>query len=311
MSKEMVTAGVVGLVLLVVAFYLFIPLNRATGNLYQFFVNGCKEGNSYFAKTYAGVATLSQTRQAAAVQYDTTNDVFGGRGKKLTNNSGGCQRPAFTLTELNLPASVPDQGATAGPQPYQTIIVYNEQGDQVANMVVNYTGDSETATADPLVAPGAANLIVADGYRWYQPADLLGDFIGVIRVLVSLSPIIVVAGFLTLASIGLIKYGMGTGQGGLSGAISGAVGSLILNIVVMYLSPIGMSAVVEAGATTQTGALAVNEEFSGIQRLLFSVIPLIMIATVIGSPVLAGGLQYGGWGGKMKGMMGGNRAMAV
>ena len=285
MSKEMVTAGVVGLVLLVVAFYLFIPLNRATGNLYQFFVNGCKEGNSYFGKVYVGTDTLSQTRTVAQIQYDTTNDIFGGRGVKLTNSSGGCGYPARTAAQTGLTGD--------------TIVLYNEQADQVATV---------TASSGALAAASLSN---SDGYRWYQPADLLGDFIGVIRVLVSLSPIIVVAGFLTLASIGLIKYGMGTGQGGLSGAISGAVGSLILNIVVMYLSPIGMSAVVEAGATTQTGALAVNEEFSGIQRLLFSVIPLIMIATVIGSPVLAGGLQYGGWGGKMKGMMGGNRAMAV
>ena len=140
-------------------------------------------------------------------------------------------------------------------------------------------------------------------YNWYQPDDLLGDFIGIIKTLISLSPVIVTAGFLGLAGAGLVQYGMGVGSGGISGAIGGAVMALVINIVIMYLAPIGMSAVVEAGTYTQTGALAVNAEFSGVQRLLFAVIPLIMVAVIIGSNALAGGSQFGMMKGKSGGSM--------
>ena len=141
----------------------------------------------------------------------------------------------------------------------------------------------------------------------YEPADLLGDFIGIIRTLVSLAPVLAIAGFLVMAGIGLVKYGMGVGSGGIGNAVGVAVMTLIINIVVMYLSPIGMDAVVTAGQTTQTGALAVNQEFKGVSRLLFSVIPLVMVATIIGSNLIGGAVQTGLAGKVMGGMKGGRR----
>ena len=284
MQKEMVVAAVVGLILLVVSFNLFIPLNRATGNLYQFFVNGCKEGNSYFGKVYVGVTEFSGTASVANLQYDTNDDVFGGSGTRIVQSGTSCQYPALAASATGL------TGATAS--------LYNEQGDQVASL----SGLTSGAILQGTLTSGT--------YVWYEPADLLGDFVGIIRTLVSLSPVIITAGFLALAGVGLVRYGMGVGSGGIGGAIGGAVAALILNIIVMFLSPIGMQAVVDAGQTTQTGALAVNQEFSGVQRLLFSVIPLIMVATVIGSNLVAGGIQYG-FMGKMKAGMGGGRMMGV
>ena len=103
-----------------------------------------------------------------------------------------------------------------------------------------------------------------------------------------MAPVLVTAGFLALAGIGLVRYGMGVGSGGIGNAVGVAVMTLIINIVVMYLAPIGMDAVVTAGQSTQTGALAVNQEFRGVSRLLFSVIPLVMVATIIGSNLIGG-----------------------
>ena len=284
MQKEMVVAAVVGLILLVVSFNLFIPLNRATGNLYQFFVDSCKEGNSYFAKAYVGVTELSGTTTEARYQYDTNDDIFGGSGVNITYSGRNCQVAATTGAGSNVAT-----GAAT---------LYNEQGDQI--------GTATIATAGTI----PATTLTTGTYTAYKPADLLGDFVGIIRTLVSLSPVIITAGFLALAGVGLVRYGMGVGSGGIGGAIGGAVAALILNIIVMFLSPIGMQAVVDAGQTTQTGALAVNQEFSGVQRLLFSVIPLIMVATVIGSNLVAGGIQYG-FMGKMKRGMGGGGMMGV
>ena len=55
MRKEMVIAAVIGMLLLVVSFNLFVPLNRATGNLYNFFQNSCQSGNSRFQKVFVGI----------------------------------------------------------------------------------------------------------------------------------------------------------------------------------------------------------------------------------------------------------------
>ena len=55
MQKEMIIAAVIGMLLIVVSFNLFVPLNRATANLYQYFVDSCQDGNNRFAKAFVGV----------------------------------------------------------------------------------------------------------------------------------------------------------------------------------------------------------------------------------------------------------------
>ena len=277
MRKEMVIAAVIGMLLLVVSFNLFVPLNRATGNLYNFFQNSCQSGNSRFQKVFVGITTdFSTTASTAANQYKVSDEIFGGPGQRLTVAAGECTYAALTAAQTG--------------QTTASLNLYNELGEHV------------TTVASSSGALAAADLPAGD-FNWYQPDDLLGDFIGIIKTLISLSPVIVTAGFLGLAGAGLVQYGMGVGSGGISGAIGGAVMALVINIVIMYLAPIGMSAVVEAGTYTQTGALAVNAEFSGVQRLLFAVIPLIMVAVIIGSNALAGGSQFGMMKGKSGGSM--------
>ena len=279
--KEMVIAAVIGMLLLVVSFSLFVPLNRATGNLYNFFQNSCQEGNSRFQKVFVGITgDFSSTGSLAANEYKVSDEIFGGAGTRLTASGSNCQFAQFLVDAVNAP--------TAG------VNLYNELGEHLLS-----TG----TLATPGTIPAQADL---GDFEWYEPDEILGDFIGIIKTLISLSPVIVTAGFLALAGAGLIQYGMGVGSGGISGAIGGAVMALVINIVIMYLAPIGMSAVIEAGTYTQTGALAVNAEFSGVQRLLFAVIPLIMVAVIIGSNALAGGSQFG----VMKGNKGGSMMSA-
>ena len=288
----MIVAAVIGMLLVVVAFALFIPLNRATGNLYNFFQDSCQDRNSRFNKVFIGVSELSTTN--AAHQYDTSNDVFGGAGKSVTASGNNCQRPAFSLAELGLEATAPATTVTGtGTETYRSFSVYNEFSETVGNIVITVTGNSSSGSPDTVNPAGGDAANLGDGYKWYKPSEILGDFIGICRTLISLSPVIVVAGFLTLAGTGLVRYGMGVGSGGIAGAISAGVIALVINIAVMYLAPIGINSVVKAGQYTQTGALAVNQEFGDVQRLLFAVIPLIMIAVIIGSNALAGGLQFG------------------
>ena len=103
--------------------------------------------------------------------------------------------------------------------------LYNERGDQVG--VSSAIGASNAIAAETLGA----------GYLWYDVPQLLGDFQGIIRTLVSLMVILVVAGFLAQAGVGLTQYGMGKTAGGLASAVGGAVMSLVVSIVVMYLTP--------------------------------------------------------------------------
>ena len=93
MQKEMIIAAVVGMLLIVVSFNLFIPLNRATGNLYQYFVNGCQDGNTRFGKIFIGVTDLSTTASIRAGEFDTDDEIFGGPGRKVSLVSGECKTP--------------------------------------------------------------------------------------------------------------------------------------------------------------------------------------------------------------------------
>ena len=264
MRKEMVIAAVVGMLMLVISFNLYVPLNNATDNLFRFFTVSCQDGNTRFAKAYIGVTSLSADPGTAVLQYNTTTETFGGPGTRINRLAGSttCQIPAITYT---IAAN-------------DTLALYSERGDQIASKT--YT---EAATST-----GAIDLSTSI-YSWYVPDDSLGDFIGIIKTLISLSPVIVTAGFLALAGKGLVQYGMGVGTGGLADAIGASVMTLVVNIVVMYLAPIGMDAVVNAAAVTQSGAQGVNQEFKGVQGLLFAVIPLIMVAVIIGSNLIAGG----------------------
>ena len=268
MNKEMIVAAVIGMLLVVVAFALFIPLNRATGNLYNFFQDSCQDRNSRFNKVFVGVTAFPSP--AGTSHYNTSTDVFSGPGTTLTGTGNKCNFP--TIAVANGTGSASATSAT----------LYNEFGEQIA-----------TIASSGMSSGAVTGVALGSGYQWYKPSEILGDFIGICRTLISLSPVIVVAGFLTLAGTGLVRYGMGVGSGGIAGAISAGVIALVINIAVMYLAPIGINSVVKAGQYTQTGALAVNQEFGDVQRLLFAVIPLIMIAVIIGSNALAGGLQFG------------------
>ena len=303
--KEMVIAAVIGMLLLVVSFSLFVPLNRATGNLYNFFQNSCQEGNSRFQKVFVGITgDFNASAATAANEYKVSDEIFGGAGSRLIDSSGECATSGAIAI-----ATVPEVsvGAQTAGDPYTqaTLQLYNELGENIGTHVIGGTSASTVAVIPAVSSIAAAITLNTGDFNWYEPDDILGDFIGIIKTLISLSPVIVTAGFLALAGAGLIQYGMGVGSGGISGAIGGAVMALVINIVIMYLAPIGMSAVIEAGTYTQTGALAVNAEFSGVQRLLFAVIPLIMVAVIIGSNALAGGSQFG----VMKGNKGGGGSM--
>ena len=263
MNQRMILAAVVGTVMLIISFNLFGPLNNAQDNLYRYFVDGCSDGSSRFSRVYLGVTGAATA--PSSMEYNTTTGIFGGSGAGLSNTTGSCVSTAITTTAAAAVAGSP---------------LYNERGDQV--------GVSS--------AIGASNAIAAEtlgvGYLWYDVPQLLGDFQGIIRTLVSLMVILVVAGFLAQAGVGLTQYGMGKTAGGLASAVGGAVMSLVVSIVVMYLTPIAIDSLLDAGTITQTGQYAVNQEFKGILRFLFAVTPLIMIAAVMAPQAVGGYMAY-------------------
>ena len=222
MRKEMVIAAVIGMLLLVVSFNLFVPLNRATGNLYNFFQNSCQSGNSRFQKVFVGITgDFSATGSTAANEYKVSDEIFGGAGTRLVDVSGECENSgAMAIATVPGLAAASQVGGTA--YTLKTLQLYNELGENIGTYPIVKTA-AGTPAAIPAVSSVAANAIKLNtsDFNWYQPDDLLGDFIGIIKTLISLSPVIVTAGFLGLAGAGLVQYGMGVGSGGISGAIGG------------------------------------------------------------------------------------------
>ena len=274
MNQRMILAAVVGTVMLIISFNLFQPLNNAQDNLYRYFVDGCSDGSNRFARVYLGVTGVGTA--PGLMEYNTSTGIFGGPGAALSSTAAaGCVSTAISTTA--------DASAQGSP-------LYNERGDQVG--VTSAVGASNSIAAQTL----------GTRYLWYDVPQLLGDFQGIIKTLMSLMVILVVAGFLAQAGVGLTQYGMGKTAGGLSSAVSGAVMSLVVSIVVMYLTPIAVDALLDAGNITQTGQYAVNSEFKGILRFLFAVTPLIMIAAVMAPQAVGGYMAYksvrGGKGGQ-------------
>ena len=148
--------------------------------------------------------------------------------------------------------------------------VYNEQGELLDTMVLD----------NSQLVPGNTWVIAYGGdYRWITVAPMLSRFAGINNLLLTILPVVSIAGFLGISGAKLYSYGKGTASIGSS--ISTSVFTLIGIVVAMVIAGPILGAAVDANQVVVSGQYAVNTTFGNIIQLLFAMIPVVYIAGLV------------------------------
>ena len=256
MGSNTIIAIVVGAILVIVGFALWPVLNGASNSLYSYFQDSCDDGNgNRFTKAYVGIDnTTLGGRALASSEYNTDDRVHGGAGANIVDSGGQCYAAGIrgghgTLNLATNPAKV-----------------YNEQGEQMGGFIP--TGDYGrwlTATADPFV--------------FVEVAPMLDRFSGINNLLLTVIPVVSIAGFLGISGAKLYSYGKGTSSIGSS--ISTSVFTLIGIVIAMVIAGPVLGQAVDANQVVVSGQYEVNGTFGNIISLLFAMIPVIYIAGLV------------------------------
>ena len=257
-----------GTLMIIVALVLFPPLNGATDRLYTKFTDRCESANGTgFTKAYVGVGEFSGVNPTN--QFETgSRDYSVGGGGAVTASVTGCQVASFTAG-----------GITAA---LTAASIYNERGRVILS-------GAAVSDAGVVTAVTAADLA---GYKWVRVPSLFEQFNSLNTTIISLLPVVVVAGYVILAGVGLARTTGGMREMGKT--VLTSVGGLVSSVVLMYLLPVIVTFIVDAGSVVASGQYQVNNEFGSISTLLFSIMPTLLVVSIIGIYAGAGIVQAGG-----------------
>ena len=121
--------------------------------------------------------------------------------------------------------------------------------------------------------------LAVHGYQWIEVAAVLKRFSGINNLLLTILPVVSIAGFLGISGARLYSYGRGTSSIGTS--ISGSVFTLIAIVVAMIIAGPIMGSLVDANQVVESGQYQVNGSFGNIISLLFAMIPIIYVAGLV------------------------------
>ena len=264
-----------GTLMVIIALVLFAPLNGATDRLYAKFTERCEGTDGVgFTKAYVGVNAFNGANPTNQFEASSRTYAKGGGGA-VTASGAGCQIPSFTAGGI-------DAAITAGS-------IYNERGSVI------YSG-AAVSEAGVVTAVTDANLT---GFKWIKVPSLFSQFNSLNTTIISLLPVIVVAGYVILAGVGLVQNNGGMREMGKTVLIS--VGTMVASVVLMYLLPVIVGFIVSAGGVVDSGQYAVNNEFGAITTLLFSIMPTLLVVSIIGIYAGVGVMQSGGAGALRRG----------
>ena len=242
MGSNTIIAIVVGAVLVIVGFSLWPVLNGASNSLYSYFRNSCDDGSgNRFMQAYKGVSGAVPSTPDSNTYY-VDHHTHGGGGVRLTGNATG----QCTASDAAFTASAP---------------VFNEQGEPL--------GSVSTAGSFTTESP----------YRWVEVAPMLQRFAGINNLLLTILPVVSIAGFLGISGAKLYSYGKGTASIGSS--ISTSIFTLIGIVIAMVIAGPIMGAAVDANQVVVSGQYQVNGTFGNIIQLLFAMIPVIYVAGLV------------------------------
>ena len=256
MGSNTIIAIVVGAILVIVGFSLWPVLNGASNSLYSYFRDSCDDGNgNRFTKAYIGQAGKLPSNPTNVAYYEEGRQ-HGGSGVDIVDASGSCSVPIITGASPALTANA------AG-------VLYNEQGDVIATGVTVITSGVAAAT----------NLSTGTDYVWLKVAPMLARFSGINNLLLTILPVVSIAGFLGISGAKLYSYGKGTASIGSS--ISTSVFTLIGIVVAMVIAGPIMGSAVDANQVVVSGQYQVNSTFGNIISLLFAMIPVVYVAGLV------------------------------
>ena len=167
----------------------------------------------------------------------------GGAGIRLADSGGDC---SFTGAHLN-------------PQD----VLFSEYGNHIF---------TATAAVD-------ASTVQVLPYEWIEVADILKRFSGINNLLLTILPVISIAGFLGISGAKLYSYGKGASN--IGSAISTSIFTLIAIVVAMVVAGPVIGSLVEANQVVESGQYQINSVFGNIVTLLFAMIPIIYVAGLV------------------------------
>ncbi len=274
-----------GTLMVIVALVLFAPLNGATDRLYTKFTNRCEgPDGTGFTKAYLGVSAFTGANPTNQYEIGSRKYSVGGGGP-VTVSGSGCQVATFTAGGISTALADTDGAG-----------LYNERGRVI------YSG-AVVSDAGVVTAVTTASL---SGYKWVKVPALFEQFNSLNTTIISLLPVVVVAGYVILAGVGLVKNTGGMREMGKT--VLTAVGGLVASVVLMYLLPVIITFIVDAGSVVASGQYSVNNEFGTITTLLFSIMPTLLVVSIIGIYAGAGIVQAGGMN-RLRGGRGGAASM--
>ena len=124
-----------------------------------------------------------------------------------------------------------------------------------------------------------ARTVLALPYEWIEVADILKRFSGINNLLLTILPVISIAGFLGVSGAKLYSYGQGASN--IGSALSTSILTLMAIVVSMVIVGPVIGSLVEANQVVESGQYQVNNSFGNIVTLLFAMIPIIYIVGLV------------------------------
>ena len=112
-------------------------------------------------------------------------------------------------------------------------------------------------------------------------------FSGINNLLLTILPVISIAGFLGVSGAKLYTYGKGSANIGT--VIVPTIFTLIAIVVAMVIAGPIMGSLVEANQVVESGQYRINSVFGNIVALLFAMIPIIYVAGLVAAAHRPGG----------------------
>ena len=186
--------------------------------------------------------TPARTASPGSVAYSIQHG-HGGAGIRLAASGRDC---SFTGEHLN-----------AGD------VLFNEYGNHIF---------TATAAVD-------ASTVQALPYEWIEVADILKRFSGINNLLLTILPVISIAGFLGISGAKLYTYGKGASN--IGSALSTSIFTLMAIVIAMVVAGPVIGSLVEANQVVESGQYQINSVFGNIVTLLFAMVPIIYVAGLV------------------------------
>ena len=294
MGSNTIIAIVVGAVLVIVGFTLWPVLNGASNSLYAYFRDSCDDGNgNRFLRIYFTDGTPANEPLPSPLNpnaYYVHHGIHGGAGTGVSDGTGLGTNPSAAKcgisADMDVPAGtrvigrtvrVPGPPVTIEPQGLTNLV--NEHGDVIRpNHQVGSDADASFVIATQVNIRRQFAEMPAP-YQYIKVSPMLQRFSGINNLLLTILPVVSIAGFLGISGAKLYSYGKGTASIGSS--ISTSVFTLIGIVVAMVIAGPIMGAAVDANQVVISGQYQVNGTFGNIIQLLFAMIPVVYIAGLV------------------------------